>query len=351
MVLDNKCFEKVDESAILARQLIMGDEIDNSKIFEKVMAYGVGIFLVESEDYDAFSKIENNKPIIYLNKTLDESRRIYATAYELGMIFLGAASKWLVTREYPSTSKSLVHIYYKNKDPKIQQDDDKVAERFANVFLFKAAELSKNEIEEKLKFSAKEFYNHSIEIGGPVATGWITIYNNSSSPDETASELKKLKKAETASKLKKTKKAEIASELKIIEKVEKSKENYREIFWKEKARRQTLVNDWIDDLTPPLLSELTAKNKYRPWVLSVFAICAAFLIGWIIFEINSLQRGGLTNNEMLTIKFLLTVFFADTIGLIVIIFKYLFDKNNSSFTGLNDLVAKAIQYEKENDGK
>ena len=54
---------------------------------------------------------------------------------------------------------------------------------------------------------------------------------------------------------------------------------------------------------------------------------------------------------MLTIKFLLTVFFADTIGLIVIIFKYLFDKNNSSFTGLNDLIAKAIQHEEESSDK
>lgn len=327
MVLDDKMLEKVDESAILARQLIMGDEIDNSKIFEKVMAYGVGIYLVESEDYDAFSKIENNKPIIYLNKTLDESRRIYATVYELGMIFLGAASKWLFTREYPSTSKSLVHIYYKNKDPKIQQDDDKVAERFANVFLFKAAELSKNEIEEKLKSSAKEFYNHSIEIGGPISTGRITIFNNCNSPVVTASEIE------------------------IIEKIAKNKVDYHEKILKEKARRQTLVNDWIDDLIPPLLSELTAKNKYRPWVLGVFAICAVFLIRWIICEINSLQRGGLTNNEMLTIKFLLTVFFANTIGLIVIIFKYLFDKNNSSFTGLNDLIAKAIQHEEESSDK
>ena len=329
MVLDDKMLEKVDESAILARQLIMGDEIDNSKIFEKVMAYGVGIYLVESEDYDAFSKIENNKPIIYLNKTLDESRRIYATVYELGMIFLGAASKWLFTREYPSTSKSLVHIYYKNKDPKIQQDDDKVAERFANVFLFKAAELSKNEIEEKLKSSAKEFYNHSIEIGGPTATGMIVVYNdsNSTSPVETASELE------------------------ITEKIAENKIDYHEIILKEQARRQKLINNWINGLSKPLLGELTAKNKYRPWVLSVFAVFAAFLIFWIIYEINSLQRGGLTNNEMMTIKFLLTVFFADTIGLIVIIFKYLFDKNNSSFTGLNDLVARAIQDEEESDEK
>ena len=327
MVLNDKMLEKVDESAILARQLIMGDEIGNSKIFEKVMAYDVGIYLVESEDYDAFSKIENNKPIIYLNKTLDESRRIYATAYELGMIFLEAAAKWLFTREYPSTSKSVVHIYYKKKDPKIQRDDDKVAERFANVFLFKAAELSKNEIEEKLKFSAKEFYNHSIEIGGPIGTGTLTIFNNCKSPVVTASEIE------------------------IIEKIAKNKVDYHEKILKEKARRQTLVNNWIDDLTPPLLSELTAKNKYRPWVLSVFAICAVFLIGWIICEINSLQRGGLTNNEMLTIKFLLTVFFADTIGLIVIIFKYLFEKNNSSFTGLNDLIAKAIQHEEESSDK
>lgn len=322
----DKMLEKVDESAILARQLIMGDEIDNTKIFEKVMAYGVGIYLVESEDYDAFSKIENNKPIIYLNKTLDESRCIYATAYELGMIFLGAASKWLVLESLEDPQK-LVHIYYKNKNPKIQQDDDKVAERFANVFLFKAAELSKIEIEEKLNSSVEEFYNHSIQIGGPVATGRIVLYNGSTSPVETASELE------------------------ITEKIAESRVDYHEIILKEQARRQTLVNDWIEDLTPPLLSELTAKNKYRSWVLSVFAICAVFLIGWIICEINSLQIGGLTNNEMLTIKFLLALFFADTIGLIVIIFKYLFDKNNSSFTGLNDLIAKAIQHEEESSDK
>lgn len=327
MVLDDKMFEKVDESAVLARRLIMGEERDNAKIFEKAMEYGVGIYLVESEDYDAFSKIENNKPIIYLNKTLDESRRIYATACELGMIFLGSASKWLFTRDYPSDSKSLVHICYKNKDPKIQQDDDRVAERFANVFLFKAAEFTKKEIEEKLKSFVREFNNHSIRIGGPSATGRITIYNNSSSSVETASELE------------------------ITEKIAENKVDYREIILKEQARRQILVNNWIKGLSTPLLSELTAKNKYRPWVLSIFAVFAAFLIFWIIYEINSLQRGGLTNNEMLTIKFLLTVFFADTIGLIVIIFKYLFDKNNTSFKGLNDLIARLIQYEKENNDK
>lgn len=87
------------------------------------------------------------------------------------MIFLGSAFKCLLTRDYPRNSKSLVHICYKNKNPKIQQDDDKVAERFANVFLFKAADLSKKEIEEKLTSFVDEFYNHSIRIGGPSATG------------------------------------------------------------------------------------------------------------------------------------------------------------------------------------
>lgn len=341
-MLDDKMLEKVDESAVLARQLIMGDEIDNAKIFEKVMAYGVGIYLVESEDYDAFSKIEKNKPIIYLNKLLDESRRIYATAYELGMILLGASSKWLLIREYPSTSKSLVHIYYKNKDLKIQQDD-RVAERFANVFLFKAAELSKKEIEERLKSSANEFYNYDKE-SRLLASAHFSFDEGINNPTIPNSEVDKEVKNSKANE----------STIPVYElnkKVGNNKIDYHEIIWKEKARRQTLVNDWINDLTPPLLSELTAKNKYRPWVLSVFAVFAAFLIFWIIYEINSLQRGGLTNNEMLTIKFLLTVFFADTIGLIVIIFKYLFDKNNTSFTGLNDLVAKAIQHEEESDDK
>lgn len=327
MVLDDKMLEKVDESAVLARRLIMGEERDNAKIFEKAMEYGVGIYLVESEDYDAFSKIENNKPIIYLNKTLDESRRIYATACELGMIFLGSASKWLFTRDYPSDSKSLVHICYKNKNPKIQQDDDRVAERFANVFLFKAAEFTKKEIEEKLKSFVKEFNNHSIRIGGPSATGRITIYNNSSSPVETASELK------------------------IIEKIEKSKEDYHEKLLKEQARRQTLVNDWIDDLTNPLLKEVNAKNTFRPFVLIVYALYFFKITCWIIEKINFLQKDGFTGNETVIVNFLITGLFVNLIGLVMVIFKYLFDENNTSFLGLNDLISKAIQQEEESDDK
>lgn len=330
MVLDDKMLEKVDESAVLARQLIMGEEIDNSKIFEKVMTYGVGIYLVESEDYDAFSKIENNKPIIYLNKMLDESRRIYATACELGMIFLGSASKWLLT-DYPSDSKSLVHICYKNKDPKIQQDDDRVAERFANVFLFKAANLSKKEIEERLKLSANEFYKHSIQIGGPSATAWISIYNNSISPVETASELK--------------------IEEKITEKIAERKVDYHEIILKEQARRQTLVNDWINNLTTPLLKEVNAKNTFRPFVLIAYAIYFFKITCWIIDKINFLQKDGFTGNETVIANFLITGLFVNLIGLVMVIFKYLFDENNTSFLGLNALIAKVIQHEEESDDK
>lgn len=327
MVLDDKMLEKVDESAVLARRLIMGEEIDNSKIFEKVMEYGVGIYLVESEDYDAFSKIENNKPIIYLNKTLDESRRIYTTACELGMIFLGAASKWLLTRDYPRDSKLLVHICYKNKDPKIQQDDDKVAERFANVFLFKAAELAKKEIEEKLKSSVDEFYNHSIQIGGPIATGMIVLYNNSTSSVETANELE------------------------ITEKIAENKVDYHEIILKEQARRQTLVNDWINGLSTPLLNEVMAKDKCRSKVLKVFGFCSILLIIWVVCEVIYLQKGGINNNEMATIKYLFTILLTDIFGGIMIVFKYFFDKNNTSFKGLNDLISKVIQHEEENEDK
>ena len=221
----------------------------------------------------------------------------------------------------------MVHIYYKNKDPKIQQDDDNVAERFANVFLFKAAELSKNEIEEKLKISAKEFYNHSIEIGGPVATGWITIYNNSSSPVETASELE------------------------ITEKIAESKVDYHEKILKEKARHQMLVNDWISGLATPLLNEVIAKNKCRWKVLKVFGFCSILLILWFVCEVIYLQTGGINDNEMTTIKFLFTILLTDIFGGIMIAFKYFFDKNNSSFTGLNDLIAKSIHYGEENSDK
>lgn len=35
----------------------------------------------------------------------------------------------------------------------------------------------------------------------------------------------------------------------------------------------------------------------------------------------------------------------------MVIFKYLFDENNTSFLGLNDLISKVIQHEEENEDK
>ncbi|UOC11906.1 hypothetical protein [Streptococcus equinus] len=323
MVLDDKMFEKVDESAVLARRLIMGEERDNAKIFEKVMEYGVGIYLVESENYDAFSKIENNKPIIYLNKTLDESRRIYATAYELGMIFLGAASKWLVLESLEDPQK-LVHIYYKNKDPKIQQDDDKVAERFANVFLFKAAELAKKEIEDKLKSSVEEFYNHEKKLG-LLASGRFSL-------DESINE-------------------PTISDYEFNEKVEHNRIDYHEEILKEKAKQHKLTNKWISGLITPLLKEVNAKNKFRPFVLIVYALYFFKITCWIIEKINFLQKAGFTGNETVIVNFLITGLFVNLIGLVMVIFKYLFDENNTSFLGLNDLISKAIQHEEESSDK
>lgn len=323
MVLDDKMFEKVDESAVLARRLIMGEERDNAKIFEKVMEYGVGIYLVESENYDAFSKIENNKPIIYLNKTLDESRRIYATAYELGMIFLGAASKWLVLESLEDPQK-LVHIYYKNKDPKIQQDDDKVAERFANVFLFKAAELTKKEIEDKLKSSVEEFYNHEKKLG-LLASGRFSL-------DESINE-------------------PTISDYEFNEKVEHNRIDYHEEILKEKAKQHKLTNKWISGLITPLLKEVNAKNKFRPFVLIVYALYFFKITCWIIEKINFLQKAGFTGNETVIVNFLITGLFVNLIGLVMVIFKYLFDENNTSFLGLNDLISKAIQHEEESSDK
>lgn len=324
MVLDDKMLEKVDESAVLARRLIMGEERDNAKIFEKAMEYGVGIYLVESEDYDAFSKIENNKPIIYLNKTLDESRRIYATACELGMIFLGSASKWLFTRDYPSDSKSLVHICYKNKNPKIQQDDDRVAERFANVFLFKAAEFTKKEIEDKLKSSVEEFYNYEKKLG-LLASGRFSL-------DESINE-------------------PTISDYEFNEKVEHNRIDYHEEILKEKAKQHKLTNKWISGLITPLLKEVNAKNKFRPFVLIVYALYFFKITCWIIEKINFLQKAGFTGNETVIVNFLITALFVNLIGLVMVIFKYLFDENNTSFLGLNDLISKAIQHEEENEDK
>ncbi|SDL26431.1 hypothetical protein [Streptococcus equinus] len=342
LVLDDKMLEKVDESAVLARRLIMGEERDNAKIFEKAMECGVGIYLVKSEDYDAFSKIENNKPIIYLNKTLDESRRIYATACELGMIFLGSASKWLLT-DYPSDSKSLVHICYKNKDPKIQQDDDRVAERFANVFLFKAAELSKKEIEEKLKSSVDGFYNYDKE-SGLVASGHITFDKSINEPN--ISEYSVDKKVEE-NKINKT----TIPDYEFNEKVEHNRIDYHEEILKEKAKQHKLTNKWISGLIAPLLKEVNAKNTFRPIVLIAYALYFFIITCWIIKKINFLQKDGFTGNETVIANFLITGLFVNLIGLVMVIFKYLFDENNTSFLGLNDLIAKVIQHEEENSDK
>lgn len=120
---------------------------------------------------------------------------------------------------------------------------------------------------------------------------------------------------------------------------------------KEQARRQTLVNDWIDDLTNPLLKEVNAKNKFRPFVLIVYALYFFKITCWIIEKINFLQKDGFTGNETVIVNFLITGLFVNLIGLVMVIFKYLFDENNTSFLGLNDLISKVIQHEEENEDK
>ncbi len=94
-----------------------------------------------------------------------------------------------------------------------------------------------------------------------------------------------------------------------------------------------------------------AKDKCRSKVLKVFGFCSILLIIWVVCEVIYLQKGGINNNEMATIKYLFTILLTDIFGGIMIVFKYFFDKNNTSFKGLNDLIARLIQYEKENGDK
>jgi len=114
-----------------------------------------------------------------------------------------------------------------------------------------------------------------------------------------------------------------------------------------KAKRHELTNKWIVGLITPLLKEVNAKNTFRPFVLIVYAIYFFKITCWIIDKINFLQKDGFTDNETVIANFLITGLFANLVGLVMVIF----DKNNSSFTGLKDLIVNTIQHEEENGDK
>ncbi len=281
--------KNVAKIANLARQLIMGDEADNAKIFEKVIDYGIGIRMSPKDSYDAFLKWNKitKQPEIYINPLLDENVRIFAVAYELGMIFLDL--KWYPSKVMPSSSEDYLSIYNpSNKLSGEQSPTEETADKFANIFLFGNI---KRVLENDLQSSISQIEETSFGIMA----------------FEEISE----------------------TERKSTEKAVEESVDYSKIIEEAKAERQVIVNKLINDLIGPLQEEVKTKNKYRKGILLAFSLYFLLITTMIFITINSFQNSGFTNNEAQITNFLITGLFVNIVGLALIIFKYLFDENNT----------------------
>mgnify|MGYP004704012847 CR=1 FL=1 len=134
--LDEDLRKAIDTVADITRQKIMGTDKNNEKLFEKVQAYGIGIFAIDSDECDGFSlwNEENNQPQIYLDvPSQSESRRRFTLAHELGHIVID--QKWnLFTKDRPESvdSDGVISVLFRDKDK--EMDTRVLAERRANEF-------------------------------------------------------------------------------------------------------------------------------------------------------------------------------------------------------------------------
>lgn len=125
--------------------------------------------------------------------------------------------------------------------------------------------------------------------------------------------------------------------------VTKKAVSYSDIISKELAKRHSIINDLLEDLIDPLKNEQKSKVKYRKTILiafSIYFVVVTFLFFGILF---CFMQNGYTEYETKVSIALITGFFVNIIGLVVIIFKYLFDDKNSLMKDMIKLITETLK--------
>lgn len=133
--LDNELNQLIDKIAGLARTSIMDGEKDNNLLFSKVQKKGVGLFIMEDDEFDGVSmwNKEEHKPEIYLDVKQSEQRKLFTLAHELGHLFLDLGWSPFQKLAGEEPEGKVISINY-NRDKDKKDDTMEFSERAANEF-------------------------------------------------------------------------------------------------------------------------------------------------------------------------------------------------------------------------
>ena len=106
--------------------------------------------------------------------------------------------------------------------------------------------------------------------------------------------------------------------------------------------RHKIINNLLNELIAPLSTEQEEKNKYRKKALIVFSIYFGLVTIAVFALLFKFSCDGYSEQEANVAKFLISGLFVNLVGLIIIIFKYLFDEKNSVLKDFIQLVVKTI---------
>ncbi len=130
--------------------------------------------------------------------------------------------------------------------------------------------------------------------------------------------------------------------------VRKKSKNYDEMQ-EEILHRHRIINDLLANLTSPLSDEQKEKIYYRKEALKIFSSYFRWVTIAVFIMLFVFCDGGYSEQEAKVAKYLISGLFVNLVGLIIIIFKYLFDEKNSVLKDFIQLVVKTIDSKSSED--
>lgn len=113
--------------------------------------------------------------------------------------------------------------------------------------------------------------------------------------------------------------------------------------------RHKIINDLLTELISPLSTEQKEKIHYRQETLKIFSTYFCWVTIAVFFLLLVFCIGGYSEQEAKVAKYLISGLFVNLVGLIIIIFKYLFDEKNSVLKDFIQLVVKTIDSKSSED--
>ena len=121
-----------------------------------------------------------------------------------------------------------------------------------------------------------------------------------------------------------------------------SSQSYQDRLEETKIHRHEIINKMIKVLVKPIKKEQKSKNYYRKAVLIAFLIYFLMVTVATFLLIYVFSNDGFADTEVKISEFLVVGIFTNIIGLAVIIFKYLFDENQSLMKDIISLISQVM---------